>query len=432
MTNNLVKHDMNFLEYSLWFQNEREASSLVNGATFEDRDGFIYKTAYKLPVKKDLIYLFALLVKSQSDSWNNEFEMTRYELLKMCGCEKSGKNAYKRLEDSLKRWMHVVIEFSGTFYDGNEYQIMQFHIIDSWKVCKKTKNLQIRLSPDFIKQQQNSNFFKLVNFDEVKSLRTSISTRLYEILVKAFQSRSEWSIDCLKLAEKIPIRLKYPSHIIPKIKSALEHINEYTSNTFSLSVKKICRGKSILTFSRIEEKKEGHRSLEVSILPEERKDEYEECISKVKKTESHKKTIRTMIQKSLLKNGTEYTLRNIEYTNRNVKKSYRLFLQKSLKEDWGREQYLELKEKREHLQQQKEIKITERKKEKEESKHSQELVDSAKRMLSIMPDSEKKKLEDEAKQQLGFELSKDYSSDSFQGRAIRMTMSNILIKKLFG
>ena len=77
------------------------------------------------------------------------------------------------------------------------------------------------------------------------------SRKLNEILVKIFQNRDTWSIDAMKLAEKIPINEKYPSHIVRKIESNVNKINKHYALNIDLSVQRPRRGKAILTFKKI-------------------------------------------------------------------------------------------------------------------------------------------------------------------------------------
>ena len=135
MSTELIKQDINFLEFPLWLQDSQMAHQIEEGYIWQDREGFVYRTGYKPPVKIDLIFLLYLLLKSQQTEWKEELDLTRFEILAACSVGTS-KNWYARLEESLKRWTSVVVEFEGTFYDGTSYQIMQFHIVDDWELEK--------------------------------------------------------------------------------------------------------------------------------------------------------------------------------------------------------------------------------------------------------------------------------------------------------
>ena len=125
----LIKQDINFLEYNMWFQDEVLANKTTNGYIWEDREGYFYKCGYKLPVKVDFIFLLWLLKQSQDEGWKEEIEFTRYNILKGCDIPVS-KPKYDRVVDSFKRWFNVKIQYEGTFYDGKSYQSINFGIIE--------------------------------------------------------------------------------------------------------------------------------------------------------------------------------------------------------------------------------------------------------------------------------------------------------------
>ena len=111
-----VKQNINFLEYPLWFQDEIAAANAEQGMIWKDREGFVYRAGYKPPVKTDAIFLLYLLMQSQRNGYKQEVTLTRYQILNDCDLDDSAKS-YSRLEDSLKRWKMVGIEFIGSFYD---------------------------------------------------------------------------------------------------------------------------------------------------------------------------------------------------------------------------------------------------------------------------------------------------------------------------
>jgi len=336
----LVKQDMVFLEYPLWFQDTRVAEQCEDGYVWRDVEGFVYRAGYKPPVKIDRIFLLYLLLKSQNEGWKEEIELSRYEILTACRVG-TGKREYERLEDSLKRWKMVGIEFQGTFYNGKSYDFINFGIIDDWEIEKESKNLKIRFSPRWLHQQQYSNFFKYVVFNEIAELRSSLAIRLYEILIKSFQGRTKWEIDAIKLAQKIPMDEHYPADVIPKIKAAVNRINECTELKIKLEIRRPQRGKAILVFYKISkehiesEKAEGPKVLDV---PEGQEEDLKKLLDLMPEEHRFKKTVLEMISKALRKQDEEYVRRNILYANTNATRNYRGYLSKALKEDWAADQ----------------------------------------------------------------------------------------------
>lgn len=319
-----IKYDINMLEYPLWMQDEKLVSKLEDdvGFVWKDQEGYEYRCGYKPPTKLDAIFLFYLLYRSQKSGWEEEIELSRYEILKNCGFKSIRPADYKRLEDSLDRWKMVGVRYKGTFYDGKTYITLSFGIIDSWKLEKKNKKLYIRFNKEWLTRIKNSIYFKYIDFEKIKALRSPLAIRLYEILVKNFQNRNEWRIEAMKLAKKVPLKLQYPSHVIAKVKPAVNRINKCTDLNIQLKIERF-KSKVIFVFSKVDKQFSENFSDLVKLLP---------------KSERKKRTLLDAIKKALDKHGEEYVRRNILYANEQVKKSksYRVFLIKALREDWAR------------------------------------------------------------------------------------------------
>jgi len=337
MAKDLVKHNINFLEYPLWFQDNRLADD-SKGMIWSDREGYLYRAGYKTPVKTDAIFLLYLLLQSQLNNYSEVLTLSRYKILQECGF---GVDAgwYNRLEDSLERWKMVGVKFSGTFYDGKEYKAINFGIIDSWEIRKDNKLLQIWFSPRFLEMMRGNGFFKYVKFSEFKQLRSSLATRLYELLSKSFYSSDVFNIDAVKLAEKIPMSERYPAHIVPKIKSAVARINKSTATQFELTVRpsesEKCR--VILCFRKLEACK-----LPVALSEPTKKhpqlpqtESFHSILAILPAARRSQNTILEIIAAFYEVKGSDYVLRNIAYTNKHAKNNYRSYLMKALQNDYG-------------------------------------------------------------------------------------------------
>ncbi|NCB43916.1 MAG: RepB family plasmid replication initiator protein [Clostridia bacterium] len=331
-----VKQNINFLEYPLWFQDEIAAANAEQGMIWKDREGFVYRAGYKPPVKTDAIILLYLLMQSQKNSYSQELTLTRYQILNDCGLDVCAKS-YTRLEDSLKRWKMVGIEFAGTFYDGESYSAINFGIIDSWSIHKKTKELKVVFSPSFIKMMLGKGFFNYINFAEFKKLRSPLATRLYEILCKSFHGRDLWEINAIKMAEKIPMKERYPAHIVPKIKTAINRINKCSDTNFLLETRKTDRGQTVLCFKKIIAAKtllSFHQPEKESFtMPD--KPEVIVLINLLPESRRSQKTILEPVIAFYEMRGADYVARNIRYTNKNAKSNYRPYLLKALQNDYG-------------------------------------------------------------------------------------------------
>jgi len=331
----MIKHNINFLEYPLWFQDKYLAETSLNGFTWEDREGYIYRSGYKIPTKTDAIFLLYFLLQSQENNYQPEISVSRYQVLKDCELSIDSK-WYDRLQESLDRWLRVDIAFKGKFYDGEEYQHIAFHIIDSWSIDKSSKLLKITFSPNFLKMMMGKGFFKYINFNEFKALHSPLATRLYEILCKNFQGRSCWEIDALKMAQKIPMKERFPAHIVPKIHTAVNQINKSTISNFQLDVRHLERGVVILSFQKLSDnlKPVVRQKLNKSfVMPEN--DEFKALITLLPPARQSQKTILEMVQKAFKDFGCNYVARNIRYVNKFAKTSYRHYLKKALELDYG-------------------------------------------------------------------------------------------------
>lgn len=340
----LIKQDVNFLEFGLFFQDERWANS-VKDFTWRNREGFVYRALEKPPTRRDMLFLLALLHRSQKEDWKDEVKISRFELLKECGFSTSKSKLYTRIEESLRRWKSVEIEFQGTFYDGEEYSSVHFGIIDRWSFNKTTKQLEIRFSPEWLACLEYSTFFEMLDFERLKALRSPLAMRLYEILVKTFRGRTSWKIYAINLAAKIPMPERYVSHIIPKIQTAINVINEKTELAVSLHI----GPKKKRKVQEEDDKKRVDALLifrkENAALPESVEvEEAEEAdtqpfilhlLSLVREKERGKKAILQLIEESLKAYDIEYIEQNILYANEKSKENYKAFLSGSLKENWS-------------------------------------------------------------------------------------------------
>jgi hypothetical protein len=441
----IVKQDINFLDKPLWFQDCRNSGL---GFVWKDIDGYEYRTSYKLPDKVDALILLYLLMKSQRFNYTDKLELSRYEILKECGFLKNNREQYyDRLEDSLKRWHNVSISFKGTFYDGNKYIAIGFHIIDSYKINEETKNIEIVFNEDWLCKIKESSFFKYISFEQYKALKRPISRRLFEILCKTFKERDTWSIHLTKLGTKLTIygrtietkseskTIIYASDVLVAIKPAINEINKLFqtsegAKTFNIhpddmfTISYTITGEKqerIIHFTKnpikIEKNKISQQSDELS----------QELYNLVLIEHREKKTIRTLIDDYRKKHSVDYVKRNIFYANQNAKKNYRAFFERCLKNDWG----FGLNEDQESQQKIKDaevnIQAAEDQKRKEEFlKLEIEKQETMKYLsdFSRLPESEQERL----RQLFIQELSNDYLRIKIRKSGIKSVYDKILFK----
>lgn len=404
MTKELIKQNINFLEYPLWFQNDRFAEAHPEGHVWKDLDGFVYRSGYKVPVKTDAIFLLYLLMQSQKNGYAEEITVTRHQVIRDCGLVVDSK-WYDRLEDSLERWKMVGIKFEGSFYDGNNYKTINFGVIDSWSIHDETKDLKITFSPSFVKMMVGKGFFKYINFNEFKQLRSSLATRLYEILIKSYQGREEWEIDAVTLAQKIPMAERYPAHIVPKIRAAVNRINRSTDMRFDFTTRTSTKDgkKTILVFRKIEAE-EGAPAVEQAssfALPET--PEMKALVALLPPERQAQRTILEIVVEACKKFDAEYVARNIRYANKHAKRSYRAYLKKALADDYGlamqedEQVMLDLAEERDRKAEAEEAKrAEERRRAEEEEKAAREIEERINAVVAGLSEDEWQSLEAEA------------------------------------
>ena len=260
MSNELVRQNINFMENPLWSLSETPAKEFK---ITNDRGEFILKAGYKVPERTDMIFLLYLLKFSQENGYIEKLELTRYEILKSCDLTICEIN-YARLKESLERWISIVTEFKGTFYDNNEYLTNTFHFIDSYSIDRKTKKLKISFNDQFLLMVKESNFVKYIDFEEYKQLKRPVSNRLYELLLKTFVNRKEWEIEALKLGEKLTIQDKsgrgiYPSDVRAKIIPAINEINKNTELKIELDERRNKANQVIFTFKLLKKQEKERK-----------------------------------------------------------------------------------------------------------------------------------------------------------------------------
>jgi hypothetical protein len=160
---------------------------------------------------------------------------------------------------------------------------------------------------------------------------------LYEILCKSFHGRDTWEINAIKIAEKIPMKERYPAHIVPKIKTAVKRINRNTNAQFLLETRRLKPGQTILCFKKEALPKsslfEQEATKQTFTIPD--KPEIKKLIELLPMARRSQKTVIEPIIAYYEMHGTDYVSRNIRYTNKKAKKNYRPYLLKALQNDYG-------------------------------------------------------------------------------------------------
>ena len=279
MKNYLVKQPISLTEYPIFFLSQEKGRERNEFGEFiwKNIDGFIYRAGYKLPEAIDLVFLYYMLLCSQHDGYKQKMEFTRYEILEACGLDICQKY-YDRLEDSLKRWKNVSIEFKGTFYDNQEYHTMLFGILDYAAIRKEDKKLVVHFSPQWLLAIKESHACKYIDFLYMKALKRPLSRRLFQFLSPKFYQRGNFAIGLTKLGQKLTLSgrkvetddgvkyIIYASKVLEKIKPAIQEINKLSRN-FKLMEEMGIREKEALLLNYEIEGKENDRVITFYKLP---------------------------------------------------------------------------------------------------------------------------------------------------------------------
>ncbi len=259
----LVKEDINFVEYPIWLVGRKNRDKVW---TMEKINGTYEMIGlYGLPNFFDKKVLYSLLFRLIKKSGTNAYTLTtsRYEIAKDVypGVKDFGKNKYNRISEALQTWFGLSIKFKGIFYEDNDYGTRSFHIINQLDTREKSSKIIIEFGKSYIDQQNNTSFFRLIDFEQYRKLNKDSSARLYEILIKSFKGRNKWSIGLQNLAEKMTFEKRedaqnyYPSDILRHLKTAVNEINKKTELSFNFIYN---HETSVCIFKEVPKQKESY------------------------------------------------------------------------------------------------------------------------------------------------------------------------------
>lgn len=237
----LIKQNLSSLDYALYVLTKQESDQGIKVVI--DENEYTFFLGYKAPSSVDILYLYYFIKILQDTDYARKFVIKQSELIKEVskGCSTF---YYSRIKETIKIWRNVGISFKGLFYDGQEYQAIEFGVLDYGKV-KANGEITIAFNEIFLSILKNTNFCRHLNFSEFKKLRKPISRRLYELLSK---STFPYQIDILEFAKEVPLKNSFPSQIIKEIKPAIKEINTCTELKIEFSYKKDSSDNTICTF----------------------------------------------------------------------------------------------------------------------------------------------------------------------------------------
>ena len=378
--NKLIKQDINFMEYPLYVLNGKSLKEDIE-ICIDDKK-YELNVGYKTPNSTDMLFLYYFIKLSQEENYKRKLVLKKSQVVKDVA-PNDASYYYKRLKETLKIWRNTGLTFQGTFYDGENYQTLVFGVLDHGEL-KENGTVLVTFNETFLKILEETNFYRYIDFNELKRLKKPISRRLYELFKK---SKFPFKIEIIKLAQKLTLDRKYPSDIIIKLNPAIKEINKNTDLNILFSHKKNESGKTICVFEQFTgklKKVKNPPKLELIIeLPQEIK----KAVPGKYQITSIYNIIKPYCEEPI---DIDFIVSNIKYSLLNSKKNFPHYLQKSLENDYAAVE-------REKIQKQKQIKanqdLIKAKKEKEEEERTNE----GERLYSSLSPASLEKYTDQAR-----------------------------------
>lgn len=166
---------------------------------------------YGLPTALDDEVILALIQLTSSQGFAaKKVHFTLYQLIQLLGWRDDGRS-YKRLIESLKRWVGVTLEYDRAWWAKEErsWESENFHILEEVTIVDRSRRERRKAAfPEdpnavksyFVWNEKVYNSFlagnlKQLNFEFFKSLESSISKRVFRFLDKRFYLRRKWEFD---------------------------------------------------------------------------------------------------------------------------------------------------------------------------------------------------------------------------------------------
>ena len=166
---------------------------------------------YGLPTALDDEVILALIQLTSSQGFSaKKVHFTLYQLIELLGWRDDGRS-YKRLIESLKRWVGVTLEYDRAWWAKEErsWESENFHILEEVTIVDRSRRERRKAAfPEdpnavksyFVWNEKVYNSFlagnlKQLNFEFFKSLDGSIAKRMFRFLDKRFYLRRRWDFD---------------------------------------------------------------------------------------------------------------------------------------------------------------------------------------------------------------------------------------------
>ena len=206
----------------------------VKTLAFENRQGTLTVVGsddYGLPTAPDSDVIVGLiqLTKLRNDFTDVTVEFTRYELLKLLGWPDQTRY-YRRLTESLHRWVGVTLRYKGSWWDNRRRRRVDasFHILERVKLFEDEDGRSpssFTWDGEFLKSCQ-AGYLKRLDLETYFGLKSAVSKQLYRFLDKRFYLQPDRTFDLRELAfEHVGMSRNYaPRKIKEKLQPALDEL----------------------------------------------------------------------------------------------------------------------------------------------------------------------------------------------------------------
>jgi hypothetical protein len=251
-----AKDEMNLAEFPFCQLSDKAPKTKVLSFSYDfvQEDGAIIRREWRVeggaecglprPIDED-VYVGLMLLTSRQGFESQKIAFTIYELLEVLGWDKSGKS-YARIRASLRRLRNLSIEAVNAFKDNQTKRYekyLGFGIIDDYEISTGSAtespmpydDAEVPAGKSYVRwnarlfKSFKDGYIKNLDHEFYRSLKSTISKRLYRFLDKKFYFGAEITIDVLQLGyEHIGLsrQSSFPSKVWEKLAGGVTELRE--------------------------------------------------------------------------------------------------------------------------------------------------------------------------------------------------------------
>ena len=198
---------LSMVEYSDTFRDPRTREEVVRRLTIDAPERFGLPTATDDEVLLGLIQL----TKERTGFQERMVHFSRYELIRLLGWSDKG-TSYKRIEQSLNRWMRVTLDYQNAWWDktAQSYVTEKFHVLEHVRIYESEKKKRPKSQAilpfssftwnEIVFQSFRAGFLKQIDFVMFLGLKQATARRMYRFLDKRFYKTGRLVVDLSEFA----------------------------------------------------------------------------------------------------------------------------------------------------------------------------------------------------------------------------------------